>query len=535
MLQNAWFKLDTKEDGLYIILYPPSDGGAEVTFFELNLYLVRNKVILKQAAKDKLKQALESQTEKCEIQIRDEGILPVDESLTVNLSNDKMRAMVRFYSPSEDGKQVADKEDFLGRLSEAGVKFGIKEDVVEEWLKDRRYCTDILIAEGVLPEDSTDASIEYSFNAKKEFRPTVDENDNIDFHKLNLIDHVTEKDVLAVLTPAYEGKGGKNVLGLDIPARKPVRYTLNAGNNTELSEDGCVLTAATSGHVEMHQGKINVNNIYMIKGNVDAGTGDIEYNGSVKVSGDVLTGYAVNATGDIYVDGVVEAAYLNAGGQIVLTKGMHGDAKGSLKAGGNIAAKFIQACSVESGGDVTSGSILHSKVSAKNSIVVKSKRGVISGGEFKAGTLISAVAVGSPAMTNTQLEIGPDETLLEQYHNLESLLVEKRLAQRKARQTFDIAKRRLESASPLPPDKAQYLDAIQNQLTMADTEISELMIRYNQFKEELDKNDAGRIVVKGDVYEGTRIVISDMSYYVRSHISQCQFLIDGSEIKTIAL
>ena len=535
MLQNAWFQLDVRDDGLYIILYPAADGGQELTFFEVNLYLIKNRIILKQAEKDLLKQTMENQAARNEVKIKDSGGLPVDESIAVNISNDKMKAVARVYAASAEGKQISGKEDFLARLTGAGVRHGILESAIDEWLKHRCYCTDILVAEGVPAEESRNASIEYTFNVDHEFRPNIDENGNIDFHQLNQINHVTAGDTLAILTPAYEGKNGKNVQGLEIMARKPVKMVLNPGANTTLSEDGCILTATASGHVETHHGKINVNNIYTVKGNIDAGTGDIDYDGTVRISGDVLAGYAVSATGDIYVDGVVEAAFLTAGGQIILSKGMHGDAKGTLKAGGNIVAKFIQACAVESGGNVTSGSILYSKVSAKNSILVSSNRGVVSGGEFKAGTLISANVVGSPAKTSTQLEIGPDTAVLEQFQDIENILVEKRLEQRKTRQTLDIAKRRLEGIDPLPPDKAQYLEGIEKQLSKIEIELNEMMIRYNQLKDELEKSDPGRIVVKGDVYEGTRIVISDVAYYVRNNTAHCQFLLEGNEIKTFAL
>lgn len=535
MLQNAWFQLDVRDDGSYMVIYPPMEGGQGLTFFELNLYLIKNKIILKQAEKDLLKQALENLRETIEIRIKDERVPPVDESVAVSVADDKMKATARVYPPSNEGCRISGKEDFLARLVGAGVNFGYNESVIDGWLTDRGYCTDLPIAEGVPAEESRNAVIEYMFNADKEFRPVVDENDNIDFHHLNLIDHVSEGDVLAVLIPAYEGKNGINIQGLEIPSKKPVILTLNGGNNTELSEDGLRLTATVAGHVEMLHGKISVSNIYTVKGDVGAGTGDIDYDGSVKIAGDVLAGYSVRATGDIFVNGVVEAAHLTAGGQIVLTNGMHGDARGTLSAGGNITAKFIQACTIESGGDVVSGSILHSRVLAKNNIIVSSKKGVISGGEFKAGALISANIVGSPSKTNTQLEIGPDHALLEEYLSLEKVLVEKRLEQRKVRQTLDIAKRRLASDEPLPADKAQYLETAQDQLSMIETEINALMIRYGQMKETMENSSLGRIVIKGDVYEGTRIVISDVAYYVRNNASQCQFLKEGDEVKLFAL
>lgn len=535
MLQNAWFQLDIRDDGLYIWLYPPDAEGLALTFFELNLYLVKHRITLKQAEKETLRRELENLTERREVKLKDAGMLPVDESMSVTISEDKLEAVVRIYAASTEGEQIEGKEGFAQMLTDAGVRFGLREDAIDEWLGNRVYCTDILVAKGIPMEPGVDASITYMFDTEKTFRPEVDENDNIDFHHLNMISHVAEGDVLAVLSPAVDGKNGTTVQGLEIASKKPIRMTLNGGSNTALSEDGNVLTATVSGHVELQRGKVVVNNIYQVRGNVGVGTGDIEYDGSVRVTGDVLAGYSVTASGDILVDGVVEAAFLTAGGQIVLANGMHGDVKGALKAEGNITAKFIQACTVESGGDVTSGSILHSKVTAKNSIVVSSKRGVVNGGEYKAGTLISVVTAGSPSKTNTQLEIGADISVLENFRSLEKVLVDKRLEQRKARQTFDIAARRMEGMDPLPPDKAEYMDSLQNQLSMLEVEVGELMIRYNQIKEELEGNEQGRVIVKGDVYEGTRIVISDVSYYVRQNTAQCQFLLAEGEVKPFVL
>jgi uncharacterized protein (DUF342 family) len=152
-----------------------------------------------------------------------------------------------------------------------------------------------------------------------------------------------------------------------------------------------------------------------------------------------------------------------------------------------------------------------------------------------AGKLIQAVTVGSPAKTNTQLEIKPDETLLEEYQQVEAYLVEKRLEQRKARQSYDIAHKRLSGVDPLPPDKAAFLETLLGQISAMEADIHEKMARYDSLKAALENYDQGRIVVKGDIYEGTRVIISGVSLYIRNRAGMCQFLLDGGEIKSASL
>ena len=285
MQQNAYFQLNIKSDGLYMIIYPPVDDGQRLTLFEINQYMDLINVTLFDS--EILKQTLENQTEipaSMEIKLSDRLIEPVDEYLSVNISADNMSAFIKIYPASNWGEQFS-KKSMLEKISEAGLKYGINEKVIDDWLQNKQYCTDILIAEGTAAEESIDAVIEYKFDTSKDFSPAVDRKDNIDFHQLNLIEHVAAGDELAVLTPAYEGKRGTNVLGMDIPSAKPLKKALQfEKKNAELSDDGCVLTAKVTGHVELLDEKVVVHNIYSVKSDVGTATGDIDYDGTVMVS-----------------------------------------------------------------------------------------------------------------------------------------------------------------------------------------------------------------------------------------------------------
>ena len=505
MRQNAYFQLNTKGDGMYLKVFPPVDGGEKLTLDEVETRIKRLKITPYDSTA--LIAALGSQEKITEYKFSDMIAGPFEGDLSVKMSEDKMFATAKFYCESERCREFT-RESVIRLLIGAGVKHGVDEDLLSEWLLHKRFNEDILIAEGTPVDPSRDAVIENKFKSVYEFIPVIDDFGNIDFRQLNTINNVQEHDVLSILTPAYDGKHGMTVAGKSIPPKKPLRLNLKGGKNTHLSEDSLTLTAACAGHVGMEGDKVVVYNVYTVGGNLGTATGNIKYDGTVKVKGDVLAGYSVDATGDIFIDGVVEGASLVAGGNIVVARGIHGQRKGHVKAGGNVIAKFIQEADVTAGGSVTSDSILHSFVSAKENIDVITKKGLINGGEMRAGRKISVNIVGSASSgTNTQLEVGADIDKMKEFNGLEKQLLAKRAEQRRLRFTTGSARVKL------------------------DAEISEMLKRYLELKAEIEGSTSGRVVVMGIIYEGARIVISNVSYYVRSDESHCQFQKEDMDIK----
>ncbi len=99
--------------------------------------------------------------------------------------------------------------------------------------------------------------------------------------------------------------------------RKSFKY----GRNLEVSEDGLRLISKVTGHVSLEGDKIFVSDEYIIQTDVDTSTGDIEYNGNVKILGCVRAGFSVKATGNISVSGAVEGAIITAGKDVILERG----------------------------------------------------------------------------------------------------------------------------------------------------------------------------------------------------------------------
>ena len=528
MDKNAYFQLKIKDDGLYLMLYPPSEGGEKLTYSEICQYL--DDTYIGYYNSDELVEALKYQLEVTEIRLNDEIIEPVDEVVTSSVSDDKMSAFARFYAASKEGAQLS-KSDIISVLSSAGISHGINEERIDEWMRDRVYCTDILVAEGIPPQESFDAVIEYMFETEDVFRPTIEDDGSVNFHELNLLNDVSEGDELAVLTPEKQGGFGVNVLGTELPSRTPAKKMIKFGKNTILSEDRCILTAATGGYVELENERIVVHSVYSINGNVGTATGDVNFDGIVRISGDVQTGYSVKATVDIFVQGVVEGSEVTAGRDIVIANGIHGIARANIVADGDITVNFIQESTVCAGGSVYAGSMLYSNVTANENIIVSSRRGLVKGGELRAKTLISVKTVGSArAGANTKLAVGADLNDLELFHKLEATIDEMRNELSKLRQIQFFLKRKVAKKEPLKAEHRRLMKILPAQVSAMGDEIDKQLKRHSALKSRLDSSDKGQIVIEGTIYEGATIVISNETYHVLDDLAQCRFVKGGSEI-----
>ena len=134
----------------------------------------------------------------------------------------------------------------------------------------------------------------------------------------------------------------------------------------------------------MHDGKVFVSDVYEVPADVDNSTGNIEYEGSVLIHGNVKTGFEVHASGDIIVEGVVEGAVLSSDNQIIVKHGIHGMYKCDLRAGTNLMAKYIESATVRAGGYVEAEIILNSDVSVNGAVRARGRKGLINGGTVHA-------------------------------------------------------------------------------------------------------------------------------------------------------
>ncbi len=528
---NGYFKLDKRQDGTYLMIYPPTEEGQPCDGNEIVNYLDTFKLDFeKSAVYDTLRNA--TGTDPVEVRLTTLQLGNIDEMLSVD-AGDGITAVARFYPPEKNGRLMT-RDDIVHSLAIKGVKSGIDEDMLNAFLKDRKYCTSYVIANATLPEEGRDASIEYHFNTDLSRKPKMLEDGSVDFHQLDTVSHIEKDMVLATLTPAIQGKPGTDVKGMPIKPRNVNVKFLRQVKHAHLSQDGLQLISDVNGHVMLIDGQIFISDTYTVPANVDPNTGDIDYNGNVEVVGNVNTGYKVTATGDIIVDGIVEGAELNAGGQIILKRGIQGMAKGKLTAGTNIITKFIESAEVTAGGFVQTESIMHSTVTAGSEIIVKGRKGFITGGSVRSGKCIEAKTIGSVMGTATNLEVGVNMNLANKLKQLEADRVETQKLMDRDDKIILHFTNKIKNHEEVSPDRLAQFQQVAGERKELDKKMEEINKQIDKITVELDNATGGYILVDDVIYPGCKVTISNVTNFIRTETKHSRLVRDGADVRCAA-
>lgn len=534
MKRNAFFQLVQKDDGVYLKSYPALQGGAPLSMEDIMQYLEQKKIMDVQLGDIASFVEKAAQQKNAEKKILSENRLPEKEFPLITMDPERKFAKLRLYPPSNGGMRIS-SDEIMDRMGQLGIKYGILTENIKLMLKGRLYCTDVLIAKAKPPVQGSDAVVTYHFDVDKTCKPAMDESGNVDFHQLDMIENVGEGQLLATLQPADLGTPGTDVTGGELKPKKVKQLFLKHGKNIHLSEDGCEMYSDVSGNVTLVEDTVFVSDQYEVPADVGPSTGDIEYDGSVVVKGNVLTGYSIKATGDITVNGVVEGASLITDGKIVLKRGIQGKGEAALQAGGDVISNFIESASVTCGGKIMTEAIMHSKVTAEDDIVVKGKRGMIAGGSLKTKTKIEAKTIGSTMGTRTELQVGIDPKLVEQHRLLEKEVEQLTSEREGLMQNVLLLKKRMDAKGKLDDEKMASLKKTGKRIQEIDARLEENAAEREVLEVELNKKDNGRIIAENIVYPGVKMTISNVSNTIKSEVQHSAFVRDGADIRIRAI
>ncbi len=297
------------------------------------------------------------------------------------------------------------------------VVSGIDTSLVAEVARANDPDRPMLVARGRSAIAGRDATIEYFFETQaretthaddKETESLIANADATDFRLGKVLPNVQPGDVLATKIAAMAGTAGNTVFGTPIPAAHGRDLVFAIGRNTRFGDDNLSILARISGTpVVERDGKVSVLDTYVVK-EVNLATGSISHVGNVRVDGDVLAGFVVEATGDIDVHGNVEGATLLAGRNLVVRGGMRGHAKG--EAAGDVVVRFVDPdCSIKAKGKViVQRNCIQGTIESLEKVSIG---GNLIGGYVRSAMGVDAAIAGSSGAVLTTLEV--DHTLSE--------------------------------------------------------------------------------------------------------------------------
>jgi uncharacterized protein (DUF342 family) len=519
-------------NGALLKITPPQGRGKRVTESQAIKALTARKVT-----------DIDNQTVGAAVKKADGAYIPVgqfvhnpidDAFVSVIVSDQEMYASIHVNPPGPAGHDIS-FETFMSVLRSNRVVFGIDQEFLKQFADKPVYRENVQVAEGIYPANGRDSYLQYNFDVEQNrvrIREGVD--GRVDFKELNIIQNVVEGQPLAKKIPPEKGTLGRTVTGKPLPAKSGKDLPLPLGNNVRIASDGVTVIAGINGQVVLTAGKINVEPIYVVSGNVDIKSGNIIFLGNVIVNGNVEDGFSVKAAGNIEVNGTVERAELDAEGDIIVHQGITGKSTGTVKTGRSLWARFIENAAVEAGNMVVvSDGIINSQVDANKRIICQGKRAHIVGGRLRATEEINAKIIGSPTGgTETICEVGFDPRSKEQMDKyfIRRDSLEKELEEIQLNlQTLIALKKQIQI---LPEDKEAYLQELMDRrqdLTEELRHINEEVEKLQHFLNSL--KNRGKVSASAKVYPGVRITIRDAKEDVRSEYKAVTFILENGLVR----
>lgn len=416
------------------------------------------------------------------------------------------------------------------KIQEAGIVFGIREEVLQQAVENKELPR-TLLAEGLAPTKGRNAYFESLIQPlENKGKPTMREDGSVDYKDLNIVHSIEAGTPLLRKHLPTLGQPGKNLLGEALPALHGENKYFGKLRGARIADDDPNLVlAAEAGQAHTAGNAAVVHPIFSVPG-VDYTTGNIQFTGTVVVTGNVESGFKINAGGNIVVHGMVEGAELNAKGYIVLDGGVIGGGKAVIKAGGNITAKLIEGAHVESYKSITVyESVVHSEVTAAEDIAVGTGfgKGQVSGGVVRATHGLRARIIGSVSGTKTIVEVGWNPFLHQKAKEFHDTYEKNKAQLEEVLKTIVY----LRTAADKNDENTKRLAEYETERNHLSEQNEDLLQQYNSIQDELKQSGNARVYVEQKLFAGSRLIISKNAKDIeKTFDGSCSFYLKGNAI-----
>lgn len=444
--------------------------------------------------------------------------------------DDRMHLTLSITPPLGNGKPVRTAA-IVSELKSRGIRRGIDLARIQESVYragEGEQVDDQIIVTGRPPVPGRDERLEFFARPKSlaklaKINPDCFEDTNPLFCQA--------RDRIARRVPAQPGKDGYNALGQPIPASEPTRAALVAGPNTEL--EGHDVFATTDGVVIFDGRKIEVRRLLIFTEDVSADAGFIDFDGDVQVRAAVRTGASIRATGDVMVDGLVEAAAVRStGGRITLRHGVAGRHKAIIHADRDIKARYTENASIFAGRDINiEVGALHCHLVAGRSIRLNRGRGRLQGGIAVARQSIEVQHVGTPQELPTRLTVGIPEPVLKKLTEIDQETHRKMGQVRRCTDLADQMKRLVGDPAKLKPEELKTYTRLRQIQVVTEHQITRLREQRQATLEAAETADNAEIAVGMKMHPGVSIHFGPAHHAVTKNHGPCRIMFEPRNAK----
>jgi len=524
---DAHFALYYEADGVCLELYKERGAGYPFESEQMLVYLNRKKI--KSLNDTAVRELIGKSSGRIKIAPPQDEYL-IGESLSVIIAESELQASAVLHAP-EPGGELLSIQTAESLVKSAGVIHGLDTDALQALLDFKAYETDRVVAQATKPQDGEDGKLIFHFSidertgCPKEIAGT---GGRVNYRSLDLYVPVDEGDLLVTREYATTGTPGISVTGKTISQKPGKEATFPRGKNVDINDEKTEMHSQSAGMVEFVNNTVNVSNVYSIKGDCDLRVGDIDFDGSVHITGNVCTGSTIRATGGIVIEGSVEAATIIAGGNVEVKGGMQGADKGLIEAGGAVTALYVERGRVQADGHVKLDMCIHSIIETGGNFTVEGRRGAIIGGRVSSYGDIVANFIGAISNTRTEVAVGVTPRKRLRLLHLTDEINRLNEDQIKLNQLDAYLASTKGTIDPLKWN-ILYNSGMENR-RMNNECLDDLINEKMALEYELEHATESKVHVFNTVFTGSRVLIGKNAYIVNDEISYVSFKHGESEV-----
>lgn len=481
------------------------EKGLPVESYKSFVYTAAEMAKRREELEKSLAEYEENQDEKARI-----TLASMEEDYQLELSGDEMDAFLTINS--REGKPYT-VEELHSILERNGIIYGIVEKALQDLTKPENIGNMIWVAHGTLPKYGEDGRYEYFFRKDMKKTPVMLEDGSVNYQDVEWFEMVEEGQKLVVYHKASEGAVGRTVTGAEILARNGEEQKRIHGRGFTVSEDGLTYIAAKTGRITYDEEKMEmIISAVCVVDEVTTATGNLDFNGSVYVKGDVGSGTKITAIGDVVVEGNVEAAYIKSGGNVLIKRGAAAAGNGVIDAEGDVSGKFFEMIVVRSGRNISANYCLNCELYAEGSINITGTKGSLAGGSAQAMRNIEVYNLGNKSGLVSNVILGNAERMQQTRE-----VVKAKIEQAKKEQDSFIHAR-TDMQAKYPPEIRNTMELylkIEAAIYTKQKQIDELKLQMEAIDIKMRQVNSAAVIIKGVVYEGVTVQIGNAKWRAR--------------------
>lgn len=383
----------------------------------------------------------------------------------------------------------------------------------------------VLLAQATPAQTGADGSVEWLVpQAVEAPSETAQPDEKVSHYARSAYIVVQAGDVVGRVIPPTDGIDGRDVLGQPIAAR-PGKPAIMKTDESVAREASGRLIAEVEGVLHRQVDSVYIRQLIEVPAYVDFSTGNIDFTGDLVVRQGVRDCFVVKATGSVDIHGLIEAATINCGADLIARGGMAGRERGFARVGGNLIGKYLDNIQAEIHGDVEiHREVINCELTVHGAI--RSPRGTVIGGRAVVTGAVELLALGSGADVTTELVLGSVPRLQPIADELDQLM-EKLTAKRNAIENEQELMKKKPTRLITNADKERQTELIFEHQTVV-SKLSQGQAAQEALNARIKQLQTVDLLIHRDLFPGVVLTVGNQSFKIHDEKrGPLQIFLDG--------